>query len=156
MKNATKKRQRAVAHPKNNVGQVRYELFSQVFSQIKAAREQGFYIEAIALVDSLVTDRLESRLSRLLGQDISFKTLGSVITKANMHEVDEQLKSTISSRLDHWRKERNAALHEMAKLADGDYKTWSDRYKALCPVCEEGIQILRLIDNRCKKLGRQR
>ncbi|MDD2241243.1 MAG: hypothetical protein PHO14_01915 [Kiritimatiellae bacterium] len=28
---------------------------------------------------------------------------------------------------------------EMAKLAEGDYKTWSDRYKALCPVCEEGV-----------------
>lgn len=127
-------------------------MFRQVFSRINAAQQQGFYLEAITLVESLVTDRLEGRLSFLLGQDFSFKTLGAVIDKARTHEADGVLNSIISSRLDNWRVARNKSLHEMAKIAAGDTRTWEDRTKGLIPICEEGVRILRAIDSRCKRL----
>ena len=152
MQQKVKKRIRAVSSSGNGIGQVRYKLFRQVFSRINAAQQQGFYLEAITLVESLVTDRLEGRLSFVLGEDFSFKTLGAVIKTANTHEADDVMKSIISGRLETWRISRNKALHEMAKLAAGDSRTWEDRTMGLIPVCNEGISILREIDKRCKQL----
>ena len=147
-------RTRAVAAPGSEIGPVRYELYRQAFSKINAAHRQGFYLEAITLVESLVADRLESRLTYLLEQDVSFKTLGTLIDKAKKHETDGVLHSIIISRLDNWRNARNEALHEMAKLASGDYRTWDDRTKGLIPISKDGVSILRAIDNRYRQLRR--
>ena len=44
------------------VGQNRDEVFKQAIKQYKKAKENGFYLEAIAICESLITDRMEAEL----------------------------------------------------------------------------------------------
>lgn len=149
---SVRKRTRAIAVPGSNVGDARYHLYRQAYRQINQALEQGFYLEAITLVESLVSDRVESRLTFLKGTDFSFKTLGSLIAESKKVETDPVLKQLVTQRLDNWRDARNRALHEMAKLADGDAATWDDRVQSVIPVAEEGLATLRAIDKRYQEL----
>lgn len=150
---AASSRKRAVATPGTTVRRTRGWLYRQAFAQIKKAQEQGFYLEAITLVESLITDRLESRLSHLKGKDFSFKTLGSLIEAISQCETDAEIKTLVRDELDPWRHERNRALHEMAKLAEGEESTWQERTERLAPTARRGSALLRKID---KHVSRQR
>lgn len=148
----SKKRSRALAVPKTKVGKMRYNLYKQAYEQINNAMKQGFYLEAITLIESLVSDRLESRLTYLKRSDFSFKTLGTLIKTINQIETDILLKNLVSHGLNVWRDSRNKALHEMIKLEDGEETTWDQRKISLLSVAEEGLSTLRSIDKRCKEL----
>jgi len=148
----TAKKARALAAPGSAVGPARYSLYKMAYGRINEALQQGFYLEAITIVESLVSDRLESRLTFLLGTDFSFKTLGQLITKIRGTETDSGLLLLVDKDLDQWREARNKSLHEMAKIEDGDSSTWADRFTSLVPTSKEGLRVLRAIDARCKAL----
>lgn len=152
MPSSATSRTRAVATPDTTVGSARYNLYKQAYSRINEAMQQGFYLEAITIIESLVSDRLESRLTFVMGYDFSFKTLGELITKTKNVETDVALRALIDQDLDNWRKARNKSLHEMAKIADGDSSKWADRVKGLIPVAKDGLTVLRAIDKRYKTL----
>jgi hypothetical protein len=147
-----KNRTRAIATAGNNIGTTRYQLYKRAYARINESIKQGFYLEAISIIESLISDRLESRLTFLNGSNFGFKTLGQLISETNRVETDSQLKDFVTNNLDSWRLVRNKALHEMAKLADGDTSTWDDRIKALVPCAKDGLVILRAIDKRYKQL----
>ena len=135
---------------------MRYHLYKQAYAQIKRAMEQGFYLEAITLVESLASDRIESRLTFLKGADFSFKTLGALIQESKRTETDTTLKYLVAQRLSTWRIARNKSLHEMAKLANGDTTNWDDRMRDVKPIAKEGLATLQAIDKRYKVLLKSR
>jgi hypothetical protein len=143
---------RAIATPGSAVGAARYHLYRMAYGRINEAMQEGFYLEAITLIESLLADRLESRLTFVLGIDFSFKTLGQLITKSGTSETDPALKTLVKTTVDSWRALRNDALHEMAKLAVGNTLTWSDRMLALVVVASDGLSALKAVDKRCKRL----
>ena len=149
-KKQTKKR--AVNIPGNEVGKQRYDIYRYATVWVETALRQGYNLEAITLIESLISDRLESRLSQLLGQDFSYKTLGGLIITIKDKETDEKLRALVLNDLDPWRNDRNSAMHEMVKLADGDTKTWQDRMDALVPVANRGYEIYRKIATRVRGL----
>ena len=124
------------------------------YGRIKGAMEDGYYLEAITLIESIIADRLESRLTKLLGTDFSFKTLGALINKSKAVETDPALSALVQNDLNDWRELRNEALHAMAKLANGDSSTWQDRMLALVLIADDGLQVLKAVDSRCKALRR--
>ena len=77
---------------KSNQNIIRRELYTKGFKQINNAYDNGFFIEAITIIDSMITDRLEAYVQFLLyGEDKQFvaesifnalKSFGSV-TKEN-------------------------------------------------------------------------
>ena len=79
---------RATTLTDNNVGKIRQDLYSQAHIHIKVAMEQGYYLEVITLVESLVSDRLESFITQTTGEDFSFRTLGELIEKVRKLDVD--------------------------------------------------------------------
>ncbi len=145
-------RTRARSLPGTDVGRLRYGLYRQAYARISEASMKGFYLEAIAIIESLITDRLESRLTFLMDRDVSFKTLGSLIAEIRKREKDELFKQLVSNDVDRWRALRNAAIHEMAKIADGEFPTWERRAKAIESVAASGLTCLRAIDRRFKAL----
>lgn len=145
-------RRRALAQKNNGIGQQRYALYRSAFSRIKEATAAGFHLEAIAIVESLLSDRLESRLGFLLQQDFSFKTLEKLIERSAKVEPDDHLKQLVQQQVKSWKDQRNWALHEMAKLAEDDPDCWSDRAGALAAVATDGLKILRAVDRRCRQL----
>jgi len=149
-----KERTRALAKEGNNVGQERYLLYKQAYGRINQSIENGYHLEAIAIIESLVSDRLESRLTFIKGADFSFKNLGPLINATRSDETDEELKSLIVNDLNAWRERRNRSLHEIVKKADGDASTWKERAVEIEQVAKDGLNILRKIDNKYKKLKR--
>ena len=146
------KKIRAINSPDNQVGMQRKDLYKNASIWIKIAMSKGFNLEAITLVESMISDRLESRLSQLLGEDFSFKTLGKLISAIEKHETDARLKELVSIDLDNWRNERNEAIHGMLKLADGDTRTWQNRMDALALVASNGVELSKRIKARVSSL----
>lgn len=149
---SSQKKKRAENLPDNQVGKQRHEIYKHAIVWVKIALAKGFNLEAITLVESLISDRLESRLSQLLGIDVSFKTLGELISTIRKEETDLKLKDLVTTDLDNWRKARNSAMHEMVKLADGDTKSWQDRMEALKPVASDGFMLFTKINGRISSI----
>jgi len=98
----TKARRRAVRSSNNKVSQERYELYKATFEWIAKSISEGFYLEAISLEESLITDRLESYLTWFRGTDFSFRTLGDLKRAIETHETDDDLRLLVLCELDQW------------------------------------------------------
>jgi hypothetical protein len=149
------KRKRAVNIPGSNVGMQRYNLYKEAYAWIDIAIEKGFYLEAITIIESLITDRLESFLSYRVAEDVSFKTLGPLITSVIKNIEDEELRDLATTELNEWRDKRNDSLHEMVKLEEGDTSTWDDRKKELLVIAMEGKEILEKVRIRLTYLQKK-
>ncbi len=143
---AKKPRQRAMAGAPG-VGIARYMLYKSAFERVAAAIERGYHLEAITLLESLLTDRMESRASYITKTNVGFRTLGQVITLLGKHEQVEAIKTFVKSDVDAWRVRRNSALHELVKMEPGDRRTWEERIASLAETAREGIRVLRHFDS---------
>jgi hypothetical protein len=150
----TKTRTRAIATPGSLTAKSRAEMYKSAYARIAESTKSGFHLEAITIIESLISDRLESRLTFVLKRDFSFQHLGSLITKARQVETDPILRNLVDIDLDRWRKSRNKALHEMVKIAEGDTSTWQDRVNGLVPISDDGLKLLKTIDRQIKALKR--
>lgn len=129
-------------------------MYKRAFSRINHANDAGYYLESITIIESLVSDRLESRLSFLLQRNFSFRTLGASIQTAGQVEPDPELKTIILEGVNEWRKKRNTALHEMAKMADGDDRAWEEKYAELEQIASDGLSVLSRLQDRMRKIKR--
>ncbi|MBW4694085.1 MAG: hypothetical protein KME27_20260 [Lyngbya sp. HA4199-MV5] len=148
----TKDRKRAVRSSDNEVSQERYELYKSSFEWISKSISEGFYLEAISLEESLITDRLESYLTWRTSTDFSFMTLGKLQRAVEKHETDDALRLLVLDDLNQWREARNKAAHEMVKIEDGKQISWNDRMKINKTVAEVGLELIRKIDRQTRKL----
>lgn len=154
LKTTTPVRVRSTTNSGQNTAKHRNQIYKSAFARITEASNLGFFLEAITLIESLVSDRVESRLSYKGGEDFSFKTLEKLIKKSQKLETDLVMKTLVESELQVWAGKRNRALHEMAKIESGDVSNWDERYALLKPVVDSGVKLLRNIDRQVNKLRR--
>lgn len=123
-------RERGMALEGKGYGTRRRMLYESARDQIERSIQSGFYGEATALCESILADRLESRLSFLQNKNCGFQTLGKLVEALRSVEKGDEtqpLRNTIAA-VEVWRKLRNRALHEMVKVvADGPVADWQDR-----------------------------
>ena len=74
-------RSRGKAYAGKGYGTRRRLLFEAARDHIERSIEVGFFCEAIAVSESIIADRLESRLSWLTKQNVGFKTLGWLVNQ---------------------------------------------------------------------------
>lgn len=148
----TKDRKRAASSPDNDVSRERYELYKATFEWIAKSISEGFYLEAISLEESLITDRLESYLTWLTEIDFGFMNLGTLQKAIEKHETDVVLRLLVLDELEQWRRARNKAAHEMVKIEDGRKVCWNDRMQINQHVAETGLELIRKIDRQTRKL----
>jgi hypothetical protein len=131
----------------DEVGQARMQLIKKALDKIEAAKNQGFYLEAIAILESLIADRLESLIS-IVDKETGFQTLGSSIKKLKAigSKFDKSFMKFIKNKLNPWRDNRNKALHEMVKLEANNLHEWEARYAKLEEEIGKGYKIFRRID----------
>jgi hypothetical protein len=55
----------------SGVGRKRQELYAKAHEQIAKARKKKFFVECIAICDSIISDRLEARRACLAPNDIA-------------------------------------------------------------------------------------
>ena len=66
----------------------RHEIIKSAMSRFNTAIEHSFFLEATALIESLICDRLESRIAELTHKSIEFGTLGDLLKELNKIEND--------------------------------------------------------------------
>lgn len=128
-----------------------YERYVAAWGRIKSAIEQGFYFEAIAIEESIISNRLTSFLfgigamMKREADGTSYVSLGVMITRLRSAAADPKWEDPISlaDKLAGWRKHRNTALHALASSFPGkapkvplpdflaDVKTTAEEGKAL-------------------------
>lgn len=120
-------RKRGEAFSGDGYGTRRRMLFERARLQIECSIEHGFYCEAITLSESIIADRLESRLSYLRQQNCGFQMLGGLVKELGKEERNQLMLDTVQA-VDVWRQLRNRAVHEMVKIAArGPVDDWQDK-----------------------------
>jgi hypothetical protein len=148
-----KNRQRGEAYSGEGYGTLRYNLFRAARDHIESSIKAGYHCEAIAIIESVISDRLESRLSWLSKQNYGFKTLGWLIKKLRGYETDSELTMLLED-LDKWRERRNGAIHELVKVEAGKpHIGWCERMAELATSARDGYELLKRLYHRVADLN---
>lgn len=144
---------RSQATATEHCGTLRYNLFKHAEERIEQSIQEGYYCEAIAIIESVITDRLESRLSYLKQINVGFQNLGPAITSLQKCETDETI-ILLLSELDYWRVKRNTALHELVKIeAVKSVLRWEQRLEDLSVSANEGYELLKKLYHQVADLN---
>ena len=156
----SKKPRRAINDgPKSEVGQARQELYKKTMARIENAMSDGYALEAVALLESVIADRLESRLAFIhenAENKRTYSTIGRLHGQLTTQEPIEppdaiELYNAIKS----WADDRNKALHRFAKHAENCDLTWDQKYENASATAELGRKLFRDLDNMIRRLNRQ-
>lgn len=114
-----KPRERVIAGEDETTGTHRYRLYKAAFTRVKEAMRAGYHLEAITLLESLLSDRMESRLSHVTQTNVGFQNLGKLIAQMRKHDAGGPFLGVLGE-IDGWRELRNRALHELVKFEADD------------------------------------
>jgi hypothetical protein len=152
---------------KPGIGDQRYGLLKAAFAHAQAATLDGYPLEAIAILESLLTDRLGSMVHGSLGITVRLgDSLGKLAKLAEKNAVDpsvldgsaarntgsrkspfpDEVVSFMRTDVQPWWKRRSNAVHAMAKLRLEDERTFETRHAELLDVALQGVRILLLLD----------
>lgn len=106
----------------NGLGNKRWQRYAEAFDRIERCTSQGYHLEAIAILDSLIGDRLASRLSHLQGVatipvtaigPLCIKLVGGKETSGVEHDPNFR---EVTADIRTWAGQRNAAMHGIARV----------------------------------------
>ena len=133
-------------------GLARKQLWAPAKRRLKRAISQGFWLEAVALEESMITDRLESMLA------LEAEPRGGFTLEGALREVSKSYRSeddpALWARVRAWKEQRNRALHEMVKYLDDHRSPWRDRLRQAREAAFEGRVILDEVDARASRAKR--
>ena len=124
----------------------KHDSYTLAYDRIALALKQGFPLEAIAIEESILADRLFSYLTHKNEKiDIEKTSLGTLISKAKNLSTD--FEANIYSQLDQWRKQRNKMLHGIVKSVPGTApETKADDFiPEATKLAEEGLTLTRIV-----------
>lgn len=132
------------------------ENYSAAWRQIKKATDNGFYIEALSIQESILSDRLLHHLHKYYGLPLRNKknwhhTLNDLVNYTRAVSTDGGMVK-ILSRFSLWRNKRNIAVHALVRSDPGVKEVPADvfftkaRRAALV-----GTRITRDVDNWCRR-----
>ena len=144
-----------------NKNSARKEFYAQASVRVKIALSAEYYLEAIALIESLISDRLESYIEKETQQSDGFRDLGRNIRTAKRHANNSSITgveelSACLEEIDNWRPIRNRLLHEAVKLEDGQPKSWNDMMAAAKQAAYDGEKLFRDLNNAVRKIKNNR
>jgi hypothetical protein len=160
---------------RGNVGL--YERYRASWERIKGSLEAGYYFEAIAIEESIISNRLTSFLhgvgdvseAEAAGVDakgkpyfLSFNDLISRWRKRVKQDVTWESRLDLINEVDGWRLQRNKALHALAKSFPGkEPEVGTEEFIAMAKqTAIAGAELARAVSNwhkrqrtRAKKVG---
>lgn len=142
---------------KDITGKQKYEIMRSAVSRYNTAMEHNFYLEATALIESLIANRLESRLAELTSDEVEIDTLGNLIKKINKSELepDAELSSIMNKKIIIWCKKRNITIHRAAKLLKDEKKDFAQFLEAAKDTATEGRKIYDQYNKRLNQLRKK-
>ena len=119
----------------SELGKAKQELYRKAHKHLDRATTKGSHIEVIAILESLMSDRLESAISSITGESQAVNSLGSLVSKFHqIHSIDDELRL----RLREWNRHRSQIIHQMVKLTENHTPTWAERMTFARRVASEG------------------
>ncbi len=127
------------------VSEKRNQLRRRTYWQSKNALEQEFYLESIAISESLICDSLESFLQRIDGSVyvMTLETAANKVLKKCYKDSDVVLIQRIKG----WSKDRDRAIHEIAKVHTSNQLDWDERVLENEEIACEGLELVTLSKN---------
>lgn len=135
-----------------HIAAARHQLFRAGFTRIDDAIEHRYFLEAICLIESLLADRMESRVNDHTSDYSGFDTLGSIL-KHLKHESHPKLQE-LNIAVDQWRHQRNS-IHEVMKIDASHLGDWSSRFSQLRTTALSGRKLLRNYDQVLRSVRRE-
>jgi hypothetical protein len=134
----------------------KYEIIRSAISRFNTAIEHSFFLEATALIESLICDRLESRIGELTNKPVEFGTLGKLLQELNKIENDVELMNIMNKVLYQWAEKRNIVIHQAAKIELGKMKDWNDFLRFAESTAKEGRKAFDSYNKKLQKIRRQK
>jgi hypothetical protein len=134
---------------KGNVG--KHTNYTWAIEQMAKAREQGFFLETIAIAESILSDRIWSYVQATTGGplDAHKVTLGSII---NYGKAFEKASPELHKEVGAWAKTRNQLMHGIVKSPAGTPPMPLAEFQALAQkAAEEALPLVRAVDAWHKK-----
>ncbi len=121
------------------LGKSKQQLYEFVHKRVQSSIRKGSHIEAIALLESIMSDRIESAISSLTRKPVSASSLGSLFKSLDkLNPAEDNLKALVWD----WNESRGLAIHQMVKLTNDYNSTWDERVKFAKITAQEGIILL--------------
>jgi hypothetical protein len=133
------------------IGKAKAILFLEAFRRIDRAIAKGFHLEAIAIIESLMCDRIESTISIVTAKESYPDTLGSLLPKLRKLSV---FPDELIHELESWRKDRNLVMHQMVKITNSDTTDWRSRMKFARLTALAGKSLLADVNTNTNKIKR--
>jgi len=135
-------------------GKQRAEIYRHGIGRVERALREGFWLEAITLQESLISDRLEYLLHHVTGRH-KHTTLAELLTRVERDVPPDLIDVDLMTRVDDWRKQRNAALHMMMKFSLVQNTSWLERLGRCREAAWEGRAVMRQVDAWVRKTKRR-
>ena len=133
---------RRTAKEQKGLGGARYRVIKSAADRIAMAQGGGFSVETLMLTESILADRVESRLTYLTKRSrkshTGFVALLGLLGKCERVEGFRAL----LPQLREWAKSRNEAAHGMAKLPELGSPEWHAKLEAASVAAERGMRLL--------------
>ena len=143
----------------SDAGKPRSERYASAIRRLNEAVEAGYYVETIAIEESLICDRMESLANELSDGKFSYKTIGCLtdflLGKKQKDAISPEIAEALKQ-IKQWAEKRNNAVHELAKLTPDMTETFDDSYRKLEDVAKDGLSLFRKLDNLIQKQRRKR
>jgi hypothetical protein len=138
----------------------KYESYREAWSRIKLAQENHFFLEAITIQESIISDRLISFLSRPESpKPLSKKKNGQFPSFSQLiqHWRSEFSDTSVAcpdliDAVDQWRRIRNEAIHAIVKSDPGEPTQPIELFlQKAKEAAEEGERLTKEVCKWCKK-----
>ena len=118
----------------------REDLYHRAYSRVNKAIARGFHIEAIAILESLMCDRLENLLQALHPDSkVELGSLGKLYNSVNKEiEIPESLLIDLKQ----WNQARGQVIHQLVKISDVDAMNWPERMAFARKTSNDGKKLL--------------
>lgn len=129
--------------------EAKYLSYKAAWERIKSANEAGYYLESVALCESIISDRLISYLAGTSGKcpDLrdSFKCLINQ-WKKRAGSFSWGKYGDLPAEVDGWRENRNAVVHGLVKSKPGTSTESPDSFlEKARKAAEEGCSLARAV-----------
>ncbi len=124
-------------------GRFKYELIKSARIRVDRAIKSGFHIEATALLESLIADRIESSIENKTGQIQKVQNLGPLVKNAVSHAI---ISEDLAVEIRKWSNDRAKVVHEMVKVSSKNSGSLKERMMFARELALEGKEILKKLE----------
>lgn len=155
------RREKFVPIPDGNTA--KYFSYIEAWGRIRKSIGHGFFLEAVTLEESIISDRLISYLVRVravkLDATLERQSFASLIKTWKSHvpeAISDSFFADLQTSIDEWRERRNKVVHSMVKSVPGaDHQDILDFKKEAEFVALQGERLAKSLCNWYKKIKKQ-